>query len=352
MSKFLFNPLTGQLDMTDSPLWKRTGTELEVFNAGDSVYIPILNNITLNKPDSSSEITDAHNTSVGSNLYGGTEYYYGVYISAINNTVISKVTRNSYASTATNCYIYDKTNSVLLDTSSFVGNDAFFNVELTASNEYFILVNSSTARSYGENQENISCTNIIYKRGVQCLASNPSYFSYLGGLEVNYCAASQITSITTGLQTTITINSGTKLTTTGICSVSGSNTGDQDLSGKQDLLVSGTNIKTINSTSILGSGNIVTPDTKTFLTLTDTPDSYSGKGYELPSVTTDESALEFNNTLNFGECQYMARVSPDTPSANYVSVYLTSSGTTPNKIVEWKIKNEAGEEIILSSIKV
>lgn len=38
---------------------------------------------------------------------------------------------------------------------------------------------------------------------------------------------------------------------------SGTNTGDQDLSGKQDVLVSGTNIKTINSTSILGSGDIV-----------------------------------------------------------------------------------------------
>lgn len=31
---------------------------------------------------------------------------------------------------------------------------------------------------------------------------------------------------------------------------------NQDLSGKQDILISGTNIKTINSTSILGSGNV------------------------------------------------------------------------------------------------
>ena len=35
-----------------------------------------------------------------------------------------------------------------------------------------------------------------------------------------------------------------------------------DLNTKQDLLVSGTNIKTVNSNSILGSGNIETPDTK------------------------------------------------------------------------------------------
>jgi DNA-binding protein YbaB len=44
----------------------------------------------------------------------------------------------------------------------------------------------------------------------------------------------------------------------GTCS--GTNTGDQDLSGKQDVLVSGTSIKTINSTSLLGSGNIATGD--------------------------------------------------------------------------------------------
>jgi hypothetical protein len=41
-----------------------------------------------------------------------------------------------------------------------------------------------------------------------------------------------------------------------LANTSGTNTGDQDLSGKQDTLVSGTNIKTINSTSLLGSGNI------------------------------------------------------------------------------------------------
>jgi len=31
---------------------------------------------------------------------------------------------------------------------------------------------------------------------------------------------------------------------------------NQDLSGKQDVLISGSNIKTINSASILGSGNV------------------------------------------------------------------------------------------------
>ena len=38
--------------------------------------------------------------------------------------------------------------------------------------------------------------------------------------------------------------------------LSGNNSGDQDLSGKQDVLVSGTSIKTINGTALLGSGDI------------------------------------------------------------------------------------------------
>jgi len=52
---------------------------------------------------------------------------------------------------------------------------------------------------------------------------------------------------------------GTLATQSGIFSgtSSGTNTGDQDLSGKQDTLVSATNIKTINSASLLGSGDIV-----------------------------------------------------------------------------------------------
>ena len=42
-----------------------------------------------------------------------------------------------------------------------------------------------------------------------------------------------------------------------LANTSGTNTGDQDLSGKQDTLVSGTNIKTINGESLLGSTDIV-----------------------------------------------------------------------------------------------
>jgi hypothetical protein len=43
---------------------------------------------------------------------------------------------------------------------------------------------------------------------------------------------------------------------TGGGTATGTNTGDQDISGKQDVLVSGTNIKTLNGTSLLGTGDL------------------------------------------------------------------------------------------------
>lgn len=44
---------------------------------------------------------------------------------------------------------------------------------------------------------------------------------------------------------------------TRLAGTSGTNTGDQDLSGKQATLISGTNIKTINGATVLGSGDLV-----------------------------------------------------------------------------------------------
>lgn len=70
---------------------------------------------------------------------------------------------------------------------------------------------------------------------------------------------------------TITTSGTLKVDTT-VISTKGNVTGL--LLGKQDNLVSATNIKTINSSSILGSGNIVTPDEQT-LSISLAPDSIS-----------------------------------------------------------------------------
>ena len=59
-----------------------------------------------------------------------------------------------------------------------------------------------------------------------------------------------------GTVTGVKINGTTKNPSSGVVDLGTVITAHQDISGKQDKLVSGTNIKTINNTSILGSGNI------------------------------------------------------------------------------------------------
>ena len=60
-----------------------------------------------------------------------------------------------------------------------------------------------------------------------------------------------------GTVTGVKINGSTKNPSNGVVDIGTVITSHQDISGKQDKLVSGTNIKTINGTSILGSGDIV-----------------------------------------------------------------------------------------------
>ena len=59
-----------------------------------------------------------------------------------------------------------------------------------------------------------------------------------------------------GTVTGVKMNGTTKNPSSGVVDLGTVITSHQDISGKQDKLVSGTNIKTINNTSILGSGNI------------------------------------------------------------------------------------------------
>ncbi len=73
------------------------------------------------------------------------------------------------------------------------------------------------------------------------------------GAEVNDTASE----IKTKYESNANTNAFTDSEKTNLGNQSGTNTGDQDLSGLQDTLVSGTNIKTVNSQSLLGSGNIV-----------------------------------------------------------------------------------------------
>lgn len=60
-----------------------------------------------------------------------------------------------------------------------------------------------------------------------------------------------------GTVTGVKVNGTTKNPSNGVVDIGTVITSHQDISGKQDILVSGTNIKTINGQSILGSGDIV-----------------------------------------------------------------------------------------------
>ena len=60
-----------------------------------------------------------------------------------------------------------------------------------------------------------------------------------------------------GTVTGVKINGTTKNPSNGVVDLGTVLTSHQDISGKQDKLVSGTNIKTINGESVLGSGDII-----------------------------------------------------------------------------------------------
>lgn len=55
------------------------------------------------------------------------------------------------------------------------------------------------------------------------------------------------------------------------------------------------------------------------------------------------------NGITISSLTETAMAAPSTPAANAMVMYVTTTGTSPNKEVAWKIKNEAGEEIIITS---
>lgn len=73
------------------------------------------------------------------------------------------------------------------------------------------------------------------------------------------------------------------------------------IDAKQDNLISGTNIKTINSTSLLGSGNIVTPDAQTLTAGTNTLTISGGNTVNLNRKV--DTSYQIKNTARDSTCQ-------------------------------------------------
>ncbi len=79
-------------------------------------------------------------------------------------------------------------------------------------------------------------------------------------------------------------------------------------------------------------------------------------GATISTVTTNTNlVLDPNGTgtvLLESSLTQNATAAPSTPLANSMVMYVTASGSSPNREIAWKIKNEAGEEIIISSVLV
>lgn len=64
------------------------------------------------------------------------------------------------------------------------------------------------------------------------------------------------------------------------------------------------------------------------------------------------ASTQNTSDFNLTKLNFTVTTAPSTPGGDTQAVYLTGSGTTPNRVLEWKIKNETGQEVILSSVIV
>ena len=107
---------------------------------------------------------------------------------------------------------------------------------------------------------------------------------------------------------------------------------DTKFSGKQDTLVSGTNIKTVNGTSLLGSGNIVAGyrplQTSTSTSMTLTPNVYHrNTNTSLSTLTISLGAISDNTILNEYFVEFTTRSAGTT--VNLPSGIKWANGETP-----------------------
>lgn len=105
----------------------------------------------------------------------------------------------------------------------------------------------------------------------------------------------------------------------------------QDISGKQDKLVSGSNVKTVNGTSILGGGNISTYrplQTSTSTSMTLTPNVYHrNTNTSLSTLTISLGAISDDTILNEYFVEFTTRSSGTT--VNLPSGIKWANGETP-----------------------
>lgn len=144
--------------------------------------------------------------------------------------------------------------------------------------------------------------------------------------------------------TGVKINGSTKSPSSGVVDLGTVITSHQDISGKQDRLVSGTNIKTINGTSILGSGDISISGggggTITGVSANGTSIATSGVA-NIPAATTGAYGVtKLNSSTNSTSTTEAA-----TPSA-VRAVYGIAGGKQDKLVSGTNIKTINGESIL------
>ena len=113
-----------------------------------------------------------------------------------------------------------------------------------------------------------------------------------------------------------------------------------NLTGKQDLLVSGTNIKTVNGTSLLGSGNVATTSgTVTSAGLISTDFSVSGS-----PITTSGNITANLNTLGTAG-SYNATITTDNKGRVSVARNKTESTATRTLGTAFQISSTYGADV-------
>lgn len=116
-----------------------------------------------------------------------------------------------------------------------------------------------------------------------------------------------------------------------------------------NLQINGSNIATYaGNTNITlspnGSGRVVV----SYLTSSRIPYAGSNGSIEDSSVLTFDGA----NLVVNGGVKQSSISAPSSPSSDSMVMYVTASGVSPNREIAWKIKNQSGDEIIISSVLV
>jgi hypothetical protein len=85
--------------------------------------------------------------------------------------------------------------------------------------------------------------------------------------------------------------------------------------------------------------------------LVDTPSTYSGAAGNLVQVNGAATALEFADEINFDSLIFEP-VSTPTVVTDTVPMYMTATGSSPNRELAIKFKTQDGDEIIIASFIV